>query len=145
MPKINDPSKIRNWKSWVQKKLFLGDLEIILLKARLEQTEKAMERLVAQIGITSTPQARHQDRVFIDTVGLSIWMFFSHKVSNIYGHREDILDKEEDDKECNCETCVKSDGPNTENDDDEMENVCDIDYDYPDEYYANDNTEDDSL
>jgi len=123
MPKINDPR----------------DLEIILLKARLEQTEKAMERLVAQIGITSEQQARarpseertrHQDQV-----------------SNIYGHREDILDKEEDDKECNCETCVKFDCPNTENDDDEMENVCDIDYDYPDEYYANDNdnTEDDSL
>jgi hypothetical protein len=40
--------------------LLLGDLEIILLKARLEQTEKAMEKIVAQMGIVSAHQARDQ-------------------------------------------------------------------------------------
>jgi hypothetical protein len=37
----------------------LGDLEISLLKARLEETEKAMERIVAQMGIVTSRLAPH--------------------------------------------------------------------------------------
>ena len=56
-----DPSKI------YQKDFFwiffnfkiLGDLEISLLRARLEETEKAMERIVAQMGVVTSKLAPH--------------------------------------------------------------------------------------
>ena len=49
----------------IKKRLFffniklLGDLEISLLKARLEETEKAMERIVAQMGVVTSRLAPH--------------------------------------------------------------------------------------
>ena len=39
--------------------LIAGDLEISLLKKRLEETEKAMERIVAQVSMASFLAGRH--------------------------------------------------------------------------------------
>ena len=62
-----------------------------------------------------------------------------------YSACEDIDNEEDDDKECNCDNCVgHSDDPYNEANDEEMEDVCDIEYDYPEDYYTNYTNYDDS-
>ena len=106
---------------------FLGDLEIILLKARLEQTEKAMESIVAQMGIVFAHQTRDQTGD-------------EDQASHLYSDCADISKEE-----CDCETCEgKFDA--TYNDEDEPENICELEEEYLDEGYTNydDDTDDDS-
>ena len=54
-----DPSKTYKKSSFFFNIKLLGDLEISLLKARLEETEKAMERIVAQMGVVTSRLAPH--------------------------------------------------------------------------------------
>ena len=68
-PNTNDPSKMIATKNII---LLLGDLEIIILKVWLEQTEKAMERIVTQMGIVSFNKKRNcrQKNFEITFIGL---------------------------------------------------------------------------